>query len=75
MTDEEVKQFTNTIVTVAVAAAIFKVSQVTIYRWLNEGVLEGIKVTAPGHKRSTYRVKSDSIRRLWKVDASEGVVQ
>ena len=65
MTEAEIKQtLVSALVTVTDVADILKVSTVTVYRWVDEGTLEGIKVTGPGHSRSTYRVKSASVRRL-----------
>ncbi len=72
MTEAEIKQtLVSALVTVTDVADILKVSTVTVYRWVDEGTLEGIKVTGPGHSRSTYRVKSASVRRLLGVDEYE----
>jgi len=63
MTEEEIKQkLVAAFITVAVAAGILAVSQPTVYRWINEGRLESLKIPGPG--KPTYRVKSASVRRL-----------
>ncbi len=73
MTEEEMKQTLATaLVTVAVAAAILRVAHVTIYRWLNDGTLDGVKIDKPDNRRPTYRVKSASVRRL--LGMAEGAV-
>ncbi len=63
MTEEKIKQtLVAAFITAASAADILAVGHSTIYRWINEGRLESLKIPGPG--KPTYRIKSSSVRRL-----------
>ena len=72
MTDEEMERvLVAALISVAVAAAIFRVVEQTIYRWIDNGTLEAVKVTSPSSGRVTYRVKSSSVRRILGLDGGK----
>lgn len=52
----------NALLTVAEVAAIFRVDDSTVRRWVKQGLLEAI-VLPHAHERQAYRIKRESVEQ------------
>lgn len=72
MNEQEVRNvLSSVLVNADVAGAILGIHEATVYRWITNGILDGIKVTQPGAKRTTYKVKSASIRKILGMEVEQ----
>jgi len=64
---EELLTETPVLLTVNQAAAILNVSRASVYRLLDSGDLDAIRINLTGNRKPTVRVTSDSVSRLFRL--------